>query len=225
MSDGTLRLGSLSLGSRLTRRPALDWRDDVSLARIGLAAVGLHLFDDAFIQPEAGTSAGDHLVSGGAMLALLALFAVLYPRLRQANPRLAGVERGPAGVWGGTGRSRLPDQTHDGPSGSDFTGLVAAMGGLLLVLVGVALIWSVPANRRPLVVACRSQGRHRGGRGGAGLSGALRGWLCLRDHPSASGIGRGGGPGRSPSGGDASGPTTGSTWRAGTCPRATGRRS
>ena len=85
MNAGTLRLGSHSWGGRLTRRPVFAWRDDVALARIGLAAVGLHLFDDAFIQPEAGTSAGDHLVSGGALLALLALFGVLYPRLRRAT--------------------------------------------------------------------------------------------------------------------------------------------
>ena len=144
MSDGTLRLGSLSLGSRLTRRPVFDWRDDVSLARIGLATVGLHLFDDAFIQPEAGTSAGDHLVSGGLMLGLLAVFAAMYPRLRRAARGWLALSVGLLAF--GAGLAVPGYQTkQDGPSGSDFTGLVAAMGGLLLVLVGVAMIW---ASRR-----------------------------------------------------------------------------
>ena len=144
MSDGTLRLGSLTLGSRLIRRPVLDWRDDVSLARIGLATVGLHLFDDAFIQPEAGTSAGDHLISGGLMVGVLALFAALYPRLRQAARGWLALSVGLLAFGAGLAVPGY-QTTHDGPSGSDFTGLVAAMGGLLLALIGVALIW---ASRR-----------------------------------------------------------------------------
>ena len=50
------------------------------LPAIGLIA--LHVVDDSFVQPQPGTSAADHLVSGLVPLAVLALAAVAYPRLR-----------------------------------------------------------------------------------------------------------------------------------------------
>ena len=146
MSDGTLRLRTLLLGNLLTRRPAFDWRDDVSLARIGLATVGLHLFDDAFIQPEAGTSAGDHLVSGGLMLGLLAVFAALYPQLRQAARGWISLGVGLLAFGAGLAVPGY-QTTHDGPSGSDFTGLVIAarMAWKLTVIIAMAMAIK-PAN-------------------------------------------------------------------------------
>ena len=50
--------------------------------RIGLALIALHVLDDNFVQPQPGTSPGDHLVSGLVPLALLGLAAWAYPRLR-----------------------------------------------------------------------------------------------------------------------------------------------
>ena len=47
-----------------------------------LALIALHVIDDNFLQPEPGTSPGDHLVSGLVPLALLGLAAWAYPRLR-----------------------------------------------------------------------------------------------------------------------------------------------
>ena len=44
--------------------------------------VGLHIADDNYLQPEPGTSAGDHLASGLVPLGILAAVAYLYPRLR-----------------------------------------------------------------------------------------------------------------------------------------------
>ena len=52
------------------------------LARGALAVVALHVADDNFLQPQPGTSAADHLVSGLVPLAVLALAAWAYPRLR-----------------------------------------------------------------------------------------------------------------------------------------------
>ena len=49
---------------------------------LGLALIAIHVIDDSFVQPQAGTSASDHLVSGLVPLALLALAAWAYPRLR-----------------------------------------------------------------------------------------------------------------------------------------------
>ena len=47
-----------------------------------VAVIAVHVLDDSFIQPEPGTSAGDHLVSGLVPLAALAIAAVAYPRAR-----------------------------------------------------------------------------------------------------------------------------------------------
>jgi dienelactone hydrolase len=52
------------------------------VARAAIGLVALHVADDNFIQPQPGTSAADHLVSGLIPLALLALAAWSYPRLR-----------------------------------------------------------------------------------------------------------------------------------------------
>ena len=70
------------------------------MARVALGLIALHVVDDAFLQPEPGTSASDHLVSGLVPLALLAWVAVAYGHAR-------------AGVRGGAGaRHRLLRRPH-----------------------------------------------------------------------------------------------------------------
>src|SRR6266536_562273 len=57
-------------------------RREYALFLLATGAVGLHFADDNFLQPEPGTSAGDHLASGLVPIAVLAAVAALYPRLR-----------------------------------------------------------------------------------------------------------------------------------------------
>jgi len=40
-----------------------------TLVRVAVGVIALHVVDDSFLQPESGTSAGDHLVSGLVPLA------------------------------------------------------------------------------------------------------------------------------------------------------------
>jgi alpha/beta superfamily hydrolase len=47
---------------------------------LAIAVVAVHVVDDNFVQPQPGTSAGDHLVSGLVPLAVLALGAWAYAR-------------------------------------------------------------------------------------------------------------------------------------------------
>src|SRR5215211_6745933 len=54
------------------------------LFRIAVVVIALHVVDDNFLQPQPGTSAGDHLVSGLVPLAVLGLVAWGYPRLSGA---------------------------------------------------------------------------------------------------------------------------------------------
>ena len=63
-------------------RVAAALRTETGLARVALGVGALHVVDDNFLQPEAGTSAGDHLWGGIAQVALFVLFAWAYPRLR-----------------------------------------------------------------------------------------------------------------------------------------------
>ena len=55
---------------------------ETALAQVGLVLIAVHVVDDNFLQPQPGTSAGDHLVSGLVPATLLLLFAASYGRLR-----------------------------------------------------------------------------------------------------------------------------------------------
>jgi len=112
---------------------------EATVARAALGVVALHVADDSFIQPQPGTSAGDHLVSGLVPLAVLVLTAWAYPRLR------AGLRASLALVLGGfgvvTGVEGVYYTTKGGPTGDDFTGLLALAAGVVLVGLGVATLW------------------------------------------------------------------------------------
>ena len=70
---------------RLPRRGGQS-RETVSF-RLGVALVALHVLDDSYLQPQPGTSAGDHLVSGLVPLALLGRAAP--ENLKRLVPRIA----------------------------------------------------------------------------------------------------------------------------------------
>ena len=50
-----------------------------ALFTVAAAAVALHIADDSFVQPQAVTSAGDHLAGGIVPLAALALAVFASP--------------------------------------------------------------------------------------------------------------------------------------------------
>ena len=112
---------------------------EVGLARLALGVVGLHVVDDTFLQPNPGTSATDHLVSGLVPLVLLVAAAVLYPRLRAGARAAVALLGGFVGVLVGTEAVYYTSQV--GPSGDDYTGLVSLAAGLLLLVIGVVTLW------------------------------------------------------------------------------------
>ena len=115
-------------------------RDERALVLLGTALVGLHVADDTFLQPPDGTSAADHLVAGLVPIALLSLAAWGHGRVRAGWRGLLAIAVGVFGI--GIGVIEAGYYTvAAGPSGDDFTGLLAVPAGLLLVGLGVAALW------------------------------------------------------------------------------------
>ena len=57
-------------------RVAAAFLTETGLARLAFAVGAVHVVDDNFLQPQPGTSAGDHLVGGLIQTGLFVLFAV-----------------------------------------------------------------------------------------------------------------------------------------------------
>jgi dienelactone hydrolase len=121
----------------LTRRGGRS-RETV-LYLIGLALIALHVLDDNYVQPQPGTSPGDHLVSGLVPLALLGLAAWAYPRLRGGRRGALALVFGALGIAGGLEGFYYAREV--GPSGDDFTGLLSLAAGVVLLGLGVATLW------------------------------------------------------------------------------------
>jgi uncharacterized protein len=99
----------------------------------------LHIVDDNFLQPEPGTSAADHLVSGLVPLALVAVAAVAYGRLRAGFRASIALVFGFIGLLGGSEAAYYAQDV--GVSGDDFTGFLSIAAGLVLIGVGVVILW------------------------------------------------------------------------------------
>ena len=107
--------------------------------RLGIALIALHVLDDNFIQPEPGTSAGDHLVSGLLPLGLLGLAAWAFPRIRGAWQGAMALAFGLLGIAAGSEGFHYAREV--GASGDDFTGLLCLPAGVLLLGVGAVTLW------------------------------------------------------------------------------------
>jgi len=119
------------------------------LMRAAVAVIALHVLDDNFVQPQPGTSAADHLVSGLVPLAGLALAAWAYPRLRGGRQGALALALGVVGIVAGIEAVHYASTV--GPSGDDFTGLLAIPAGVVLLGLGAVTLWRTRRNkgRRP----------------------------------------------------------------------------
>jgi fermentation-respiration switch protein FrsA (DUF1100 family) len=104
-----------------------------------LAVVGLHVVDDAFLQPEPGTSPADHLASGLVPLALLGVALAAFRRGRAGVRATAALLAGFFGILAGTEAAYYA--ANGGPSGDDFTGMLSALAGFALLGLGSATLW------------------------------------------------------------------------------------
>jgi dienelactone hydrolase len=121
-------------------RESLRVRADARLVWAAAALVCLYVLDDAFVHPEAGTSAGDHLLSGLVVPAVVlgGAFAVLRLRgaARGALMLILGLLAIVAGIADGL-RPALLDRL----SGDDLSAILAAVAGAVLVGAGAATVW------------------------------------------------------------------------------------
>jgi uncharacterized protein len=143
MNEATLGSAAASRASDSGRRRALGLaaigQRDTTLAAVGIFLIAVHLVDDNFLQPQPGTSAGDHLVSGLIPLAALLVCAGLYTRVRAG---LRGSIAALLGIFGVvTGVESLYYLDAGQLSGDDYTGLAAIPAGLVLVFVGATTLW------------------------------------------------------------------------------------
>ncbi len=124
-------------------------RRATALFRFAVGLLAVHVLDDRFLQPQPGTSAGDHLVSGLVPLALLGLAAWAFPRLRAgARGSLALVLVLPA-ILSGSEALYYGGQT--GLSGDDWTGLLAMAAAPVLLGLGTWALWTSRRLDAPLV--------------------------------------------------------------------------
>jgi uncharacterized protein len=110
-----------------------------ALATGAITVVVVHVLDDNFMQPQPGTSAADHLVSGLVPLAFLTVGAAAYGRVRPGLRAAIALMLGYFGILVGTEAFHYTRAV--GPSGDDYSGLVSIPAGLLLIGVGAVTLW------------------------------------------------------------------------------------
>src|SRR5215213_1092656 len=120
------------------RRPATDPNRTIFNVAVGLIAV--HVVDDSFVQPQPGTSAGDHVFSGLIPLAILALAAWAYPRVRSGERATIALSLVPAATLSGIEGIYYGGKT--GLSGDDYTSLLAIVAAPVLLGLGVWTLWT-----------------------------------------------------------------------------------
>jgi dienelactone hydrolase len=109
------------------------------LVGIALVLIALHIVDDSFLQPQPGTSAGDHLVSGLVPLAVIVGLGVGYLRWR---PGVRAVVAALLGAFGVTVGAEAVYYVSEGDfGGDDFTGLLAIAAGLALLCCALVVLW------------------------------------------------------------------------------------
>jgi uncharacterized protein len=112
---------------------------EVVLFLVAIALIALHVLDDNYLQPQPGTSPGDHVVSGLVPLALLGLAAWAYPRLSGGRRGALALFAGPLAIAAGIEAFHYTREV--GPSGDDFTGLLTLPAGVLLLGLGSVTLW------------------------------------------------------------------------------------
>jgi hypothetical protein len=103
---------------------------------IATGALALHVADDSFVNPQPGTAATDHLVSGLLPLLVLALAVWAYGRTRSTLIPFSLALIGAAGAV-----EAVHAASTTGLSGDDYTGLLCIPAALTLLGVAATELW------------------------------------------------------------------------------------
>ena len=127
-------------GLRLAQRARRLVMDDVRLFRLATVVIVIAIADDAFVHPERGTSAGDHLASGLIPVAIAVAAMLAYSRLPAGLRGCIALTFGALAMEAGIvdGVRHIVINTI---SGDDATACLAAIAGAVLVVVGAATLW------------------------------------------------------------------------------------
>jgi dienelactone hydrolase len=113
---------------------------DVPLFRAATALAILFMLDDAFVHPEPGVSAADHVSSGlvpsGALVALALVYPLMRPGLRAISALCVGALAVTASASDGFHHVLV-----DRLSGDDATAMLAGLAGAGLLGLGAAILW------------------------------------------------------------------------------------
>ena len=104
------------------------------------AATALHVLDDATLHREPGTTIADHVTGAGATLAVLAVAAVVFPRLRAGAQATLALLLGLLAVTLG-GLHVAEMALHGRVAGGDVTGLLALAAGICALAIGALTLW------------------------------------------------------------------------------------
>ena len=125
------------------KRELANWPFRVFLA--GLAVMLEHLLEDALVHKENGSSVAAQLGSSALTLLLVAVGAVLYPLLRRVRPVLVAFY-GLVALSGGW-RAHVTDALDGEASGGDYSGVVYALAGIVLIGLAVTLAVDLVRHR------------------------------------------------------------------------------
>ena len=125
-------------------------RRETLVFRAAMAVVALALVDDAFVHPESGTSAGDHLASGLVPLAIAVVLALAYPRLRAGLRAAAALACGALAVTAGI-VDGFRHVAIDRVAGDVVTFMLAGVAGVAMLGLGLLVWWRTRRlDERPL---------------------------------------------------------------------------
>jgi hypothetical protein len=132
-------------GAPALRRRAPAGRRERLVFRVAMAVCAIAVLDDAFVHPESGTAAGDHLLSGLVPVGVAVVLAVAYPRLRAGLRGALALACAPFAITAGV-VDGVRQVAVGGPRGDDVTALLALGAGVVLAGLGALVLWR---SRRP----------------------------------------------------------------------------
>ena len=112
---------------------------------VGLLVMLEHLLEDALVHKENGSSLAAQLASSALTLLLVAAGVVLYPLLRRVRPIVVAFY-GLLALSGGW-RAHVWDALDGDAAGGDYSGVVYALAGIVLIVLALVLAIDVLRGR------------------------------------------------------------------------------